>query len=464
MKKMKRKLLLVPVMVAALLVSAVTGLLPVGRAEAAGKTGAGLAAYAQSAYSRGAQYVWGGVGPNGYDCSGLIYAYAGGAHNSEALLGLCTETGSASSIPDIPGLLLWRPGHVGVYVGGGMAIDARGTQYGIVYESAAGKWQKWGKLSMLSYGGSATTGGGNTTGTPVTPISPNKPSSAATTNNNTNTNNQTQEPVDQTPEEPQEPEITDLLIGTQGEAVTRIQTRLSELGYYYEGINDYFDLCLSDAVTAFQEVNGIYVNGAAYVAMQELAYSDDAKENPERGTIKPGLHSSVVTQMQDRLVNLGYLDVDPTGFYGETTKEAVMAYQQQSGLEENGILTAEDLDVLYSEAAVAAPQPEPSEAPSSEPSSAPSSSEASSAVLSSGSVRLFDDVVPTVAAAAVDGTDGSGSQNNSGVFAMVLILLCAGLTTVFFVVRKNKKSIQSFGVAVIQGVSKIDLKKLLKRK
>ena len=31
-----------------------------------------------------------------------------------------------------PGLMLWKEGHAGVYIGGGYAIEAMGTQYGVV--------------------------------------------------------------------------------------------------------------------------------------------------------------------------------------------------------------------------------------------------------------------------------------------------------------------------------------------
>ena len=35
------------------------------------------------------------------------------------------DQGSVGSLPDVPGLGLYTPGHVGVYVGNGMAVSAR---------------------------------------------------------------------------------------------------------------------------------------------------------------------------------------------------------------------------------------------------------------------------------------------------------------------------------------------------
>jgi hypothetical protein len=74
------------------------------------------------------------------------------------MIGLCDETGPILTLPDVPGLVLWKRGHIGVYVGSGRAIEARGFSYGVVETAVAGRgWSKWGRLpaAMLSYGGAA---------------------------------------------------------------------------------------------------------------------------------------------------------------------------------------------------------------------------------------------------------------------------------------------------------------------
>ena len=43
-----------------------------------------------------------------------------------------TDYGTVSSMPEIPGLMLWKSGHAGVYIGGGYAIEAMGTRKGVV--------------------------------------------------------------------------------------------------------------------------------------------------------------------------------------------------------------------------------------------------------------------------------------------------------------------------------------------
>lgn len=56
-----------------------------------------------------------------------------------------------------------------------------------------------------------------------------------------------------------------------------------------------------------------------------------------------------VTELQERLMNLGYLDLDePTEHFGPATEYAVQLFQRQYGMEQTGVLSAEDLELLYS--------------------------------------------------------------------------------------------------------------------
>ena len=83
----------------------------------------------QAAYSQlGVPYVWGGDKPYvGLDCSGLVqycHAVAGISlpHYSESQY----AGGRKVSSPE-PGDICWKPGHVGIYIGGGMMIEAKQT-------------------------------------------------------------------------------------------------------------------------------------------------------------------------------------------------------------------------------------------------------------------------------------------------------------------------------------------------
>ena len=77
----------------------------------------------------GCPYVWGAAGPNTFDCSGLVmwcYAQAGVSlghySGSQGKAGAVIPLSQAQ-----PGDILWKSGHVGIYIGGGQYIHAPQT-------------------------------------------------------------------------------------------------------------------------------------------------------------------------------------------------------------------------------------------------------------------------------------------------------------------------------------------------
>ena len=143
------------------------------------KAGVGLSEHVLKAYEEGWQYSYGAYGQRSggtraTDCSGLIKSYlwwtgdssdpnpslmsvGGGA---SAMLNSATESGTIdysdeSSLPRVHGLILYQPGHVGVYVGNNMAVDNRDYGVNIKYEKVFGrsrnKWTMWFKLPQITY-------------------------------------------------------------------------------------------------------------------------------------------------------------------------------------------------------------------------------------------------------------------------------------------------------------------------
>lgn len=124
---------------------------PIASAEV--PTNVGLAAHALKAYREGWSYVWGGTSYGAVDCSGLIYSYYGVGGNRVDMLGSSSEWGYVSNgIPRIHGLGLHHPGHVGVYIGSGIAVDARDEYWGVVQHNVYNKnWNEWFKIAGVSY-------------------------------------------------------------------------------------------------------------------------------------------------------------------------------------------------------------------------------------------------------------------------------------------------------------------------
>jgi cell wall-associated NlpC family hydrolase len=98
----------------------------------------------QAAESRlGCPYVWAASGPNAFDCSGLTswcYAQAGISIPRVDT----SQRASAKSVLPVseaqPGDILWKSGHVGIYMGGGSYIHAPQTGDVVRYAYNMGMW------------------------------------------------------------------------------------------------------------------------------------------------------------------------------------------------------------------------------------------------------------------------------------------------------------------------------------
>ncbi len=125
----------------------------VPEASAESPTNVGLAAHALRAYREGWQYVWGGTSYGAVDCSGLIASYYGVGGVRCDMLASSYEWGYVSNgVPNIHGLGLHQPGHIGVYLCSGMAVDARDVGIGMVYQNVYTKgWAEWFKVAGVSY-------------------------------------------------------------------------------------------------------------------------------------------------------------------------------------------------------------------------------------------------------------------------------------------------------------------------
>ena len=111
------------------------------------------------------------------DCSGIVKAYlmsdyTGGPIKYSAKYDVAVhynsakEKGPISTMPDIPGIIVYMPGHVGVYIGNGEVIESAGTLYGVKKSTVkksyvSGPWTHWYKCPYIEYPGEVEQPDGN---------------------------------------------------------------------------------------------------------------------------------------------------------------------------------------------------------------------------------------------------------------------------------------------------------------
>ena len=208
----------------------------------------GNTATAQLYYDKKAQYpayytagdFMGQVGQRVHDCVGMIKGYLWSATpesvpvytasqdvNVPMLYARCSRRGGITAMPDRPGVCVFMGdmSHVGVYIGGGEVIEARGHAYGVVRTKLAGRgWRYWGMPDWIEYDTAEGTD------------SPAK-------------------------EETVMVEARILSRGSGGSAVRKLQILLEGLGYVCGGADGDFGGKTDDAVKAFQGDNGLAKDG-----------------------------------------------------------------------------------------------------------------------------------------------------------------------------------------------------------
>lgn len=99
-----------------------------------------------------------------YDCVGLIKGYLWTNQNgsivydastdvsADGMFNKATVKGDIKTIPEVPGICVRRPGHIGVYIGNGKVIEAKGTTSGVVEtELKKFPWTHWLECPYITY-------------------------------------------------------------------------------------------------------------------------------------------------------------------------------------------------------------------------------------------------------------------------------------------------------------------------
>ena len=147
-----------------------------------------------------------------------------------------------------------------------------------------------------------------------------------------------------------EEEYTTLSYGDSGDAVLKLQRRLRELGYMTANATGTFGTATKSALVDFQKAAGLTADGVAGNVSQVALYAANAPAkgaNAISSTLKVGDKGTAVTELQKRLIELGYLTTSATGTYGEATKAAVKEFQQLAGLTADGVAGTATINALF---------------------------------------------------------------------------------------------------------------------
>jgi hypothetical protein len=64
----------------------------------------------------------------------------------------CPVKGPISTIPEKPGLVVWKDGHIGVYVGNGVVVESRSVEWGVARTFLKDRpWTNWGECHLIDY-------------------------------------------------------------------------------------------------------------------------------------------------------------------------------------------------------------------------------------------------------------------------------------------------------------------------
>jgi len=141
--------------------------------------------------------------------------------------------------------------------------------------------------------------------------------------------------------------------GSTGKSVTALQNRLNELGLSSGKADGIYGEKTAAAVQEAQRLlmaagYSVVSNGVADVQTQNLIYDEDAEDALR--TLLKGSTGSRVGELQNRLIELGFLKTAADGVYGSLTEAAVKAFQQQMLPEEQtGAVTPAVWELLMSD-------------------------------------------------------------------------------------------------------------------
>ena len=133
-----------------------------------------------------------------------------------------------------------------------------------------------------------------------------------------------------------------LKTGDQGNDVKVMQNKLYTLGFLAATPDGTFGWYSESAVKIFQMYNGIDITGEADAFTLNAIYRSENKF----ALLSKGSYGTAVYNLQVLLKDLGYLNVEPDGGFGNYTLQAVKIFQKANGIYADGMVGKYTLNVL----------------------------------------------------------------------------------------------------------------------
>lgn len=132
--------------------------------------------------------------------------------------------------------------------------------------------------------------------------------------------------------------------GSRGDLVKEVQQRLKNWGYYNSSVDGVFGAGTEAAVRAFQQANGLTVDGVVGSAtLRALGISAGTSPTVSATgtittTLRRGSQGAEVRTLQQKLRELGLYNGSVDGVFGAGTQSAVKSFQRGNGLTADGIV------------------------------------------------------------------------------------------------------------------------------
>ncbi|MEH2382687.1 MAG: peptidoglycan-binding protein [Nostoc sp.] len=143
--------------------------------------------------------------------------------------------------------------------------------------------------------------------------------------------------------------------GDEGEDVRVLQERLRIAGFYYGNATGIFGPITEESVKRFQDSYKLSVDGIVGPATARklpgvgIGDGEDApKKIVNRDKLRVGDRGEPVRIVQEQLIQAGYLEGEPNGYYGPYTADAVRRFQAANFLTASGVAGPTTRAKLYS--------------------------------------------------------------------------------------------------------------------